>query len=82
MRLIEAPVPTGTVDFITSACWSDAGIASTTALHGRQVGVARVGRRRADRDEQQPRVLERRADVGAEVQPLAVAGHDSASPGS
>ncbi len=31
MRLIDSPVPTGTVDFITSACSSDAGIASTTA---------------------------------------------------
>ena len=30
-RLIAAPVPTGTVDFITSACWSDFGIPSTTA---------------------------------------------------
>jgi hypothetical protein len=26
-----SPVPTGTVDFITSACRSDAGMASTTA---------------------------------------------------
>ena len=31
MRLIDAPVPTGTVDFITSAWRSDGGIASTTA---------------------------------------------------
>src|SRR5438874_2530017 len=31
MRLIAAPVPTGTVDFMTSACRSEAGIASTTA---------------------------------------------------
>ena len=30
-RLIDAPVPTGTVDFMTSAWRSDAGIASTTA---------------------------------------------------
>ena len=30
-RLIEVPVPTGTVDFITSACRFEAGIASTTA---------------------------------------------------
>ena len=29
-------------------------------VHGGEVGVAGVGRRRADRDEQQPRVLERR----------------------
>ena len=31
IRLIAAPVPAGTVDFITSACWSEAGIALTTA---------------------------------------------------
>ena len=30
-RLIDAPVPTGTVDFMTSAWWSEAGMASTTA---------------------------------------------------
>ena len=32
IRLIAAPVPTGTVDFITSAWRSEAGIALTTAL--------------------------------------------------
>ena len=42
-------------------------------VHRRQVGVAGVGGRRADRDEQQPRVLERRRELGGEVQALAVA---------
>jgi hypothetical protein len=37
-----------------------------------EVGVAGVGRRRADGDEQQPRVLERVGDVRREVQALAV----------
>src|SRR3712207_7625225 len=35
---------------------------------------ARVRRRRADGDEQQPRVLERVGQVGREVQAVAVAG--------
>ena len=83
MRLIAAPVPTGTVDFMTSAWRSDGGIASTTAWTAREVGVAGVGRRRADGDEQQPRVLERVGEVGREVQPLAVAARrSSARPGS
>ena len=42
-------------------------------VHRRQVGVAGVGRRRADGDEQQARVLERVGEVGREVQALAVA---------
>ena len=42
-------------------------------VHGREVGVAGVRRRRADGDEQQTRVLERVAQVGREVQPLGVA---------
>ena len=42
-------------------------------VHRRQVGVAGVGRRRADGDEQQPRVLERLGEVGREVQSLAIA---------
>ena len=53
------------------------------ADHGvdrRQVGVARVGRRRADGDEQQPRVLERGRDLGPEVQALAVSGHALGQP--
>ena len=67
---------------MTSAWRSDGGIASTTAWTALQVGVARVGRRRADGDEQQPRVLERVGDVGREVQPLAVlAATSSARPG-
>jgi hypothetical protein len=41
-------------------------------LDGREVGVAGVGRRRADRDEQQPGVLQRRRQVGREVQPRPV----------
>ena len=48
----------------------------------RQVGVPRVGRRRADRDEQQPRVLERVREVGREVQAVAVLATRSARPGS
>ena len=74
IRLIAAPVPTGTVDFITSACVAGRRHRSDDRVHGRQVGVAGVGRRRADGDEQQPRVLERRRELGREVQPLAVAG--------
>ena len=42
-------------------------------VDGGQVRVARVGGRRADRDEQQPRVLERVREVGGEVQAVAVA---------
>ena len=42
-------------------------------VHRRQVGVAGVGRRRPDRDEQQPRVLQRLGQIGGEVQPLRVA---------
>ena len=42
-------------------------------VDGREVGVARVGRRRADGDEQQARVLERVREVRGEVQAVAVA---------
>jgi hypothetical protein len=44
-------------------------------VDGGEVRVARVGRRRADGDEQQPGVLERVREVGGEVQPPAVALH-------
>jgi hypothetical protein len=40
--------------------------------HGRQVGVARDGRRRADRDVHELRAVDRLGDVGREGQPLAV----------
>ena len=45
------------------------------ALDAREVGVARVGRRRVDAAEQQPGVLEHLAHVGREVQPLGVLLH-------
>ncbi len=73
---MAAPVPDGTVDFMTSAWRSDAGIASHDRVDGAEVGVARVGRRRSDGDEQQPRVLERVAELGREVQALAVAADE------
>ena len=66
-------MPHGTVDFITSACRSDGGNRLDDRMDRREVGVAGVGRRRADGDEQQPRMLERLAEVGREVQALAVA---------
>jgi hypothetical protein len=46
-----------------------------------EVGVAGVGRRGADGDEQQPRVLERRPQLGGEVQPLAIASDALVEPG-
>ena len=73
VRLMLSPVPTGTVDFITSAWRSDGGMRRHHGAHGRQVGVAGVGRRRADGHEQQARVLERVGQVGREVQAAAVA---------
>ena len=71
-RLIVSPVPTGTVDFITSAWWSDARHRLDDGVDGGQVRVARVGGRRADGDEQQPRVLQRVRQIGGEVQPVAM----------
>ena len=41
-------------------------------VYGREVGIARVGRRRADGDEEQPRVLERVVQIRGEVQAVAV----------
>ena len=75
MRLIDAPVPTGTVDFITSAWRSDGGIDPTTACTADRSASPGVGRRGAHRHEQQPSVLERRRQLGGEVQPFPVAGH-------
>ena len=80
-RWIAAPVPTGTVDFITSAWRSEAGIDATTACTAREVGIARVGGRCSDGDEQQPRMLERGRQLGREVQPLAVARDALRQPG-
>jgi len=76
-----SPVPTGTVDFITSAWRSEAGMAPTTACTRGEVGVAGVGRWRADGDEEQPRVLQRRPELGREVQPLAMLGDQLLQPG-
>ena len=41
-------------------------------MHRRQIGITGVGRRRADRDEQQPRVLQRLGEIGGKVQPVTV----------
>ena len=73
-RWIDAPVPAGTVDFITKRVAIGRGDRRDDRAHGAEVGVARVRRRRADRDEQQPRVRERVGDLRREVQPLAVLG--------
>ena len=74
MRLIFSPVPTGTVDFITSACAVGRRHRVDDRVHRGQIGVTRVGRRRADGDEQQPRVLQRVGELGGEVHPVAMAG--------
>ena len=78
---MAAPVPTGTVDFMTSAWRSEAGISADHRVDRGQVGVAGVGRRRAHGHEQQPGVLERLDELGGEMQPLAVAGHALGQPG-
>jgi hypothetical protein len=43
-------------------------------VDGGEVGVAGVGRRRADGDEEQARVLQRRRQLGREVEALSVGG--------
>ena len=80
--LMLSPVPTGTVDFITSAWRSEAGIASTTACTARQVRVAGVRRRRADGDEQQAGVLERGARSVEKCSRSRCSAISSSSPGS
>jgi hypothetical protein len=50
-------------------------------VHGREVGVAGVRGRRADGDEQQPRVLQRLGQVGRKRHPLTVPGHHLGQPG-
>ena len=72
MRLIDAPVPTGHGRLHDERVAVGRRHRVDDRVDGAEVGVARVRRRRADRDEQQPRVLERVGDVGREVQPLAV----------
>ena len=72
-RWIVSPVPTGTVDFITSAWLVGRRHGVDDGVDGGQVGVAGVGGRRPDGDEQQPGVLERVGEVGGEVQAVAVA---------
>ena len=51
--------------------------------HPREVGVAGVGRRRVDADEEQPRRIEQLVHVGGEGEPLGVAAAAARSrPGS
>ena len=49
-------------------------------VHGGQVGIARVGRRRADGHEQQPGVLQRILQTGREVHAVAVLGDQLLQP--
>ena len=75
-------MPTGTVLFITIAC--SVGVAELLdhRLDAREVGVARVGGRRVDAAEQEPRVLEHLAHVGREVSRSRFLLTSSGRPGS
>ena len=66
-------MPTGTVLFITSTTRrSSAGELVDHRPDGREVGVAGVGRRRADRDVEEVRAVDRLGDVERVREPLGV----------
>ena len=64
------------MDFITSAWSLGGGNRVDDGVHRGEVRVAGVGRRRADRHEQQAGVLERLGEVGGEVQAPGVLGQE------
>ena len=78
-----SPVPTGTVLFMTSTGrpGTSSGSSSTTVQTARQVGVARLGRRRADRDEEELGAVHRLVDVEREAQTAAVPRDQLVEPG-
>ena len=68
------------MDFITSACLGG-GDRVHDRVYGGEVRVAGVGGRGADRHEQQAGVGERPAELGVEVQALAVSRQQLLQPG-
>ena len=85
IRSTSSPVPTGTVDLVTTTVKPD----SAAAISRARVDVGQVGmavaapRRRADRDEHRVGVRDRRGQVGGEIQPLGldVGRHQRVEPG-
>ena len=72
-RCSDAPVPHGDGRLHHQRVLVGGGDRVDDRVHRGEVGVAGVGRRGADGDEQQARVLERVGEVGGEVHPLGVA---------
>ena len=85
-RSTSSPVPTGTVDLVTTTVKPDsaAAISRAAAVDVSQVGMAVAApRRRADRDEHGVGFRDRRGQVGGEIQPLGldVGRHQRIEPG-